>query len=251
MYSIYKITNIQNNKIYVGQTIKSLKSRLTQHIYCAEHGLNTKFSNAIRKYGKDNFIIEKIDCANNKEEADVKEIYWIKKLKSRNRNIGYNSTNGGDGGNTYVDKTESEMKEISKKISIKLSGENNGKHRTIYVKNVLTNEVQRYGSIADFCKMFTPRIEKEEVIKRLNFAESYNIQSLFENIYIFSNTTEFSPYTNFQTKKGETPRKVTNLSTGEVFYCICLRESVKHFNLKNKRSLKSKNFKIEKYWEIS
>ena len=73
----------------------------------------------------------------------------------------------------------------------------------------------------------------------------------FENIYIFSNTTEFSPYTNFQTKKGETPRKVTNLSTGEVFYCICLRESVKHFNLKNKRSLKSKNFKIEKYWEIS
>ena len=143
------------------------------------------------------------------------------------------------------------MKEISKKISIKLSGENNGNHRTIYVKNVLTNEVQRYGSIADFCKMFTPRIEEEEVIKRLNFAESYNIQSLFENIYIFSNTTEFSPYTNFQTKKGETPRKVTNLSTGEVFYCICLRESVKHFNLKNKRSLKSKNFKIEKYWEIS
>ena len=55
---IYKVTNIINNKIYIGQTIHSLNIRKSQHERSHEYGYKTAFSNAIKKYGKENFIWE-------------------------------------------------------------------------------------------------------------------------------------------------------------------------------------------------
>ena len=47
---IYKITNIQNNKVYIGQTIRPIKDRLNRHINDALHNiLDTHFARAIRK----------------------------------------------------------------------------------------------------------------------------------------------------------------------------------------------------------
>ena len=77
---IYKITNIQNNKVYIGQTIRPIQERFKRHINDAINNiLDTHFARAIRKYGKENFIIEKIDEANNQEELNNKEQYWIRK----------------------------------------------------------------------------------------------------------------------------------------------------------------------------
>ena len=88
---IYKITNTINNKIYIGQTIKNIENRFKEHVYAAEHTrLNTKLANAIRKYGEENFKIEKIDTATSKDELNAKEIFWIKKYKSTKN--GYNMT---------------------------------------------------------------------------------------------------------------------------------------------------------------
>lgn len=116
IYNIYKITNILNNKIYVGQTSKTIKERLTAHFHSAfDVKLNTRFYRAIRKYGKSAFIIELLDTAFNKESCNEKEKMWIKRLNSANRDIGYNSCEGGEGGNTFMFKTEEEMAEISKK----------------------------------------------------------------------------------------------------------------------------------------
>lgn len=100
---IYKITNIINNKIYVGLTTKTPEERWKQHVSTA-HKLNHKdskclFKRAIRKYGQDNFKLEIIDIADSEEELKEKEIYWIKKLKSYafdDDGYGYNSTRGGD-----------------------------------------------------------------------------------------------------------------------------------------------------------
>ena len=59
MYGIiYKATNLINNKVYIGQTIRRLEERIYYHYYRAEHELeiiHTHFINAIRKYGKENF----------------------------------------------------------------------------------------------------------------------------------------------------------------------------------------------------
>lgn len=53
---IYKITNIQNNKVYIGQTIRPVEYRFNRHINDALHNiLDTHFARAIRKYGPQNF----------------------------------------------------------------------------------------------------------------------------------------------------------------------------------------------------
>ena len=53
---IYKITNKVNGKIYVGQTIKSLKERFQKHCwgttYKDKYHLNMAIKKAIKKYGK-------------------------------------------------------------------------------------------------------------------------------------------------------------------------------------------------------
>ena len=91
---IYKITNKINGKIYIGQTVKSLKERWGQHHRQASYGCNLALHNAIRKYGKENFTVEQIDVARNRDELDQKEIYWIEYYNSLSPN-GYNLHTGG------------------------------------------------------------------------------------------------------------------------------------------------------------
>jgi group I intron endonuclease len=88
---IYKTTNIINNKIYVGKSIKEKNSYI---------GSGVLLNRAIKKYGKNNFIKEIIDRANTLDELNEKEIYWIEKLNSTDQKIGYNITKGGTGGDT-------------------------------------------------------------------------------------------------------------------------------------------------------
>ena len=51
---------------------------------------------SINKYGEDNFTFETIDSANNLNELNDKEIYWINFYNSISPN-GYNVTGGGQG----------------------------------------------------------------------------------------------------------------------------------------------------------
>lgn len=70
---VYKITNIQNNKVYIGQTIRGIQERFARHIKDAmSNRLDTHFARAIRKYGPENFIIEEIDTAETQEELNKK-----------------------------------------------------------------------------------------------------------------------------------------------------------------------------------
>lgn len=245
-YKIYKITNTVNNKIYIGQTVKTIKSRLQRHISDAFRELDTRFARAIKKYGKDSFIIEQIDQATNKIDCDTKERYWISYYNSINENIGYNSTLGGDGGNTYMNKSNEEMKTISEKISKGLIGRNNGNHTVIYVKNVKTNQVIEYGSMEDFCRQYGGN--HSMIRNKLDWNTKYGIQTMYNETFIFSEKEDdFGLYTSFETKSGETPRKVTNLLTNESFVGINLRECAEHFGLENKFKLYTKKFKIEPY----
>ena len=100
---IYTITNKINGKIYIGLTQKTPQERWKMHVNTAYNknskDFNALFKKAIRKYGKDNFIIETIEECNTIEELKEKEIYWIKKLKTyafEEDNWGYNSTKAGD-----------------------------------------------------------------------------------------------------------------------------------------------------------
>lgn len=88
---IYKITNLINDKVYVGQTTQELKLRLKYH----KSNKNTLIGRAIRKYGWENFSVEVLEECETQEQLNEREIFWIKKLNSKNPN-GYNLTDGGE-----------------------------------------------------------------------------------------------------------------------------------------------------------
>lgn len=97
---IYKITNTQNSKIYIGKTTSTIQKRFYAHVYDSLKNVDnhSHLHNAIRKDGKENFTIEIIDQANSIEELNEKEIYWISKFNSQDPDIGYNIAKGGEGG---------------------------------------------------------------------------------------------------------------------------------------------------------
>lgn len=84
MYTIYKISNTINDKIYIGQIRQSLKARMNGHKQA-----HTLIGMAIRKYGIQNFSIECIDTAENNEQALFKEKHYINEFSCCYPN-GYN-----------------------------------------------------------------------------------------------------------------------------------------------------------------
>ena len=93
---IYKCQNKLSNKVYIGQTAKSLNDRIQQHIKVANQKAKSKFHKALLSYGFDNFEWSIINTANSKDELNKLEIYYIKEYNSID--IGYNMVDGGTGG---------------------------------------------------------------------------------------------------------------------------------------------------------
>lgn len=88
---IYKITNLINNKVYIGQTIRNINIRFKDHIkYANNKKCSMPIALAIKKYGKENFICEIIHYCNSQEELNEKESYFINLYNSTNNKIGYN-----------------------------------------------------------------------------------------------------------------------------------------------------------------
>ncbi len=85
---IYKTTNLVNGKIYVGQLLKDKPNYL---------GSGLLIRRAIAKHGRKSFVRKILERCNSVEELDKREKYWIKRLKSQRRKIGYNILEGGQG----------------------------------------------------------------------------------------------------------------------------------------------------------
>ena len=121
MYCVYCHRNKINGKRYICQT----KYGDNPELRWGKDGKgyrNNHFWSSIQKYGWDNFehIILAKDLS--KEQANKLEIYYISLYNSTDRKYGYNHTNGGEGGNTYICKSEKEIVIIRSKISIANSG---------------------------------------------------------------------------------------------------------------------------------
>ena len=104
---IYKMTNLTNNKAYIGQTSTSLNARINKHFSKAKTQSNlTGIDAAIKKYGRENFLVEKIcECPN--EDLDVQEKYYIAKYDTFNN--GYNLTIGGQKSTTSLNLDENKV----------------------------------------------------------------------------------------------------------------------------------------------
>lgn len=143
---IYKVTNIQNNKVYIGQTKTNLKERITWHYNDAFiKNDNIAFHCALRKYGIYNFKWEILGYCNSKEElnnAEIECIYFYRSYgvdgKNKDDIYGYNMTIGGnflplligDKNPNYKKSPKNRLSQISyesmkKNISISMKGDKN------------------------------------------------------------------------------------------------------------------------------
>jgi group I intron endonuclease len=111
-FFIYKVTNILNQKVYIGQSVNP-RSRWRRHQSDAKLGKDKKhFARAIRKYGSHNFIVEVIVQSKSLEDIDQAEIDCIKQYRSSDNNYGYNIALGGNGKRIVSEETKKKISKI-------------------------------------------------------------------------------------------------------------------------------------------
>lgn len=103
IYSIYCITNIVNNKKYIGYTSKNPINRWKEHIKASNRNIrNNILYKAIRKHGIENFSFEVIyQSKDGYYTLRTMEEYFIREYKSFKTEWGYNMTYGGEGSFGY------------------------------------------------------------------------------------------------------------------------------------------------------
>lgn len=117
MGNIYLITNTINGKAYVGQTKLTITERFKEHCRPSK---KTAISNAIQKYGEENFTIKLLEeCEINM--LDERETHYIKQYNSYEE--GYNNTIGG--GSQYISHTPEVKKKLSEAAKGKMIGDKN------------------------------------------------------------------------------------------------------------------------------
>lgn len=110
--TIYKITNIINSKVYIGQTKKAITVRFKEH---SINKTKSAISNAIQKYGKENFEVKVLTYCNSMKEMNHREEYYIKLFNTLSPN-GYNLRAGGNN-STCSDETKAKISKAKKGIS--------------------------------------------------------------------------------------------------------------------------------------
>jgi group I intron endonuclease len=114
---IYILKNRVNLKLYVGQTTTTLEKRWRSHLDELS-GLESKsapmkISRAIKKYGKEAFDRFIIATANDQEELNSLEIFYIAFFDTLNDRFGYNTRLGGSKGKFSVE-TRKKLSESNK-----------------------------------------------------------------------------------------------------------------------------------------
>ena len=239
---IYQCINLINNKIYIGQTIRTLEERQKEHLKKAIND-GTYFHNAILKYGKENFQWSILGEYPN-EQLNYWENYWIEKKQSYYiYNKGYNMTTGDPSAKTTT----------NRKVRV-------------FIKSL--NETRDYYSQSEAARKlteeFAPLTFTQEYISKICLGQAYSYYKNFffnfldnnnciipTNYYLKDNLYGLREYIN----KQRIPIKVIS-SKGKVYYFNSLQEleniiGIEHHtsgkSLKNNRPITRGKFKG---WQI-
>lgn len=178
---IYKITNLINNKIYIGQSINNNPNY---------YGGGLLIKTVIKKYGKVNFkkeiLKDNIKCLT---ALNLYEQIFIKKYNSINKNIGYNLDNGGNGIGKHSQNTKDKMKLSQNKIKIQKSKSMKKKfedikykenHKKIHQELNVRIDIRLKNSIGVKKYNDNPeiKIKKSNITKKLWNMEEYKSQQI-------------------------------------------------------------------------
>lgn len=208
---IYKATNLENNKVYIGQTINKLSIRKQEHVKRSKYDKYlTYFGKALRKYGEEAFLWEIIDTASTQKELNQKESYWIEFYNATNPHIGYNLKGGGE--KPFLTErvkrkiSEAQIGELNHMYGIK--GKDNPS--SIPVINITQNKI--YASATECAEIEKISVSKVCAVCRGDRASTnyciYRYLDKDENI--------LEPHVKMKVKS----IKIVNLDTNEIFNSI-------------------------------
>lgn len=242
---IYKITNKENGKVYIGQSIRPVEYRFKRHISDAINNIiDTHFSRAIRKYGESCFVCEVIDTAKTQQELNEKEQLWINFYNSVND--GYNETNAmyKCGGNTYMSKSQDEMKSITEKIRNSKLGDKNPQSKKIKIKNEETGEELFFNTVNE-CRLYFNENHHRFITTRIN----HITKSLYKGVWNISCADDEYQSMNNKVIQNRCNISVENLLTGEIKTFTSVRNMceslcIPRSNIRIGKDIVVKNYKI-------
>lgn len=116
---VYVITNIKNNKKYIGCCIGSFRGRLNGHKRSLRKGIhnNTYLQRAWNKYGEENFNVDIVEIIEIKDKKLIqdREAFYIEKYKTAKRQFGYNMIDYHDGVALHSQESKDKMSAAAQK----------------------------------------------------------------------------------------------------------------------------------------
>ena len=172
---IYKIENLVNGKVYIGQSV-DIESRWREHKNISQRKTSKSYNyplyKAFRKYGVENFSFEIVEeCP--VETLSEKEMFYINKYNScvyDKNSYGYNQSYGGDGAGAGRVLSEETKQKISKNHT-NVKGENApmyGKHHTEETKRQISES--RKGKYAGKNHPLYGKTVSEETRRKISIA---------------------------------------------------------------------------------
>jgi hypothetical protein len=95
-YIVYKTINLVNNKFYIGKH----RQTIDPHQFDGYYGSGSQIINAVKKYGKDNFVRETLFVFENETECLLKEEETV--APHLGKSYCYNMRSGGIGGFEHI-----------------------------------------------------------------------------------------------------------------------------------------------------
>lgn len=155
MIGIYKIENLINHKIYIGQS-NNLQRREKEHFSTKNRYSSSKIDKAIIEFGPENFSFEILEECKI-EELNDRERYWIQYYDSFN--FGYNQTKGGQ--NTYCERRKLTTEDV---ITIRKAYANHENWQVVYQKysNIISSDGFKHIWQGNRWKNIMPEVYTEE-----------------------------------------------------------------------------------------
>lgn len=186
-YYVYIHTNRINGKMYIGITSKEPRIRWNNgsgYIKCS------RFYNAIKKYGWDNFEHQIFASRLTKDEACNMERLLIKKLKTQNPSFGYNLD---EGGSCAKHSSETIEKIRAANIGKQISEEMKAKIRKARKQQVIDPTIWKKTAMKNRGKKRSEEFRKK--IKRAKEKDCKKVECIDTGI-VYPSITEASKQTN-------------------------------------------------------
>ncbi len=175
---IYKFKNKINNKIYIGQTTNSVRTRVMEHMTSSRPWTKARkgyFQRALHKYGFENFEFTILEQCQNSEDLDIREVYWIGYYKSDDKVYGYNMTPGG-GGNKNKEFLQENIK--------RLTAVNTGSKKSQKTKELISKKAKERMKDPKYKNQLVdrlPQIWEKSRKKVVKLSLDYNIEEIYDS----------------------------------------------------------------------